>query len=431
MDILIKDTMIITMDEEKDVIDRGYVLIKDNYIKEVSYGEYYGEYAGQNENLEVINGKDYCVMPGLVNTHTHAAMTMLRGYGEGLPLMRWLKEKIWPMESKFTGKHIKLGTEIACLEMLSTGTTCFNNMYFYENEVMEVAKEFNMRAVLGIAIIGDSWEQQLKQGLELRKKIESCKETTVTSMLAPHSPYTVSKEVLKVIAEEGKKINSGIHIHIGETEDEVNILKEQYNSTACELLLESGVFENRVVGAHCVHLTDDDIKIIRDNKVNVAYNPQSNMKLASGVPRIVEMLDAGVNVCIGTDGTSSNNNLNMIEEMETGALLQKLWYKDATKLDSKEIIKMATLNGAKALGFSKLGKIKEGFLADLIMINLNKPNLVPNYNIYSNIAFSANGNEVEYVIVDGKIIMKKGEFLNIDKEKIIYEFKKLCKNLMQ
>lgn len=430
MDILIKDAMIITMDEDRNVIDRGYILIKDNLIKQVSYGEYIGENIGEYKNLEVINGKDYCVMPGLINAHTHAAMTMLRGYGEGLPLMRWLKEKIWPMESKFTAKHIKLGTELACLEMLSTGTTCFNDMYFYQEEVMEVAKKFNIRAVLGIPIIGEDWEHQLKEALELHKKTESCKNTLVSSMLAPHSPYTLSKEALKVIGEEGKKIDSGIHIHIAETEDEVNILKQQYNSTSCQVLLESGIFENRVVGAHCVHLTDEDIKIIKNNKVNVVYNPQSNMKLASGVPRIVEMLDEGINVCIGTDGASSNNNLNMMEEMETGALLQKLWCRDPTKLDGKEIIKMATLNGAKALGFDKLGKIKEGYLADLIMINLNKPNLVPNYNIYSNIAFSANGSEVEYVIVDGNIVMRKGEFLNIDKEKIIYDFKVLCKNLM-
>lgn len=431
MDILIKDAMIITMDEDRKVIDRGYILIRDKYIQEVSYGEYYGEYTEHYENLEVINGKDYCVMPGLINAHTHAAMTMLRGYGEGLPLMRWLKEKIWPMESKFTGKHIKLGTEIACLEMLSTGTTCFNDMYFYQEEVMEVAKRYNMRAVLGIPIIGDNWQDQLKDGLEFHKKVKNSKDSLITTMLAPHSPYTLSKEALKVIGEEGKKIGSGIHIHIGETEDEVNILKEQYNSTSCQVLLESDIFQNRVVGAHCVHLTDNDIKIIKDNKVNVVYNPQSNMKLASGVARIVDMLNEGINVCMGTDGTSSNNNLNMMEEMETGALLQKLWYNDPTKLDSKEIIKMATLNGAAALGLDKLGIIKEGFLADLIMINLNKPNLVPNYNIYSNIVFSANGNEVEYVIVNGNIVMKKGEFLNIDKEKVIYEFKNLCKNLIQ
>ncbi|KAJ53662.1 5-methylthioadenosine/S-adenosylhomocysteine deaminase [Clostridium tetanomorphum] len=431
MSILIKDTMIVTMDEDGKIIDRGYILIEDKIIKEISYGEYLGEFIEKYNDLEVIDGKGYCVMPGLINCHTHAAMTILRGYGEGLPLMRWLNERIWPMESKFKERHIKLGTEIACMEMIGTGTTCFNNMYFYEEEAIKVAEEFNIRAILGIPIIGDTWEETLKTALDFHKKVKRRNDNLIKTMLAPHSPYTLEKEALVCVGKEAKKIESGVHIHIGETEDEVNILKEKYNLTACELLLQSGIFKNKVVGAHCVHLTDEDIEILKENKASVVYNPQSNMKLASGVARIIHMLDKGINVCLGTDGTSSNNNLNMIEEMETGALLQKLWYKDATKLDGEEAVKMATINGAKALGINNLGIIKEGYLADLIMINLNKPNLIPNHNIHSNIVFSANGSEVEYVIINGKIIMRKAEFLNIDKERIMYEFKALCKEFKQ
>ncbi|MBV1819743.1 amidohydrolase [Coprococcus sp. MSK.21.13] len=426
MSILIENIMIVTMDQEQDVIEKGYILIKDNKIKEVNVGEY----LGKEENLYKIDGKDHCAMPGLVNAHTHAGMTIFRGYGEGLPLMRWLNEKIWPIESKLKNNHVKIATELAALEMLRSGTTCFNDMYFYEEEVIKVAKEFNIRGVIGVSIMGDNWEHQLKEAIDLDKKIKEDKSGLIDSMIAPHSPYTLSIDALKTIAKEAKLKNKNIHIHISETQDEVNIIKERYNKTSCELLQDIGIFNSKVAGAHCVYLTDNDMNILKENGASVIYNPQSNMKLASGIARIAEMNDIDINVCLGTDGTSSNNNLNMIEEMETGTILQKLYYKDATKLNAKQVLKMATYNGAMALmNDKKLGKIKEDYLADIVLLDLNKPNMIPINDIHSNIVFSANGSEVDYVIVNGNIVMEKGEFKHIDEEKVLHNFKEMCNDI--
>lgn len=431
MRTLIKNTLILSMDDSVGKIDNGYIYIEDDTIKEIGKGEYPEDV--KETDIKIIDGRGYLTMPGLINCHTHAAMTLLRGYGEGLPLMRWLNEKIWPMESKFNEKHIEVGTKLACIEMLRSGTTTFNDMYFCQDKVLEVAEEFNIRAVLGIPLLGEAWESQLKQAVDLMDKIEkesnNC--TTVKSMFAPHSAYTLSYDALVQIGKTAEQYNKDIHIHISETADETAMIKEKYNMTVCELLEKAGIFNRRVVGAHCVHLSDGDINIIKKYNVSPVYNSQSNMKLASGAARVVDMLSEGINVCIGTDGTSSNNNLNMFEEMETGAMLQKLWYNDTTKMDAGTMIKLATVNGAKALGWNNLGKLKEGYKADIIMLNLNKAHMHPMYDINSNIVFSANGSEVETILIDGKLIMYKGELLNIDEEKILYECDRLCNELIR
>jgi 5-methylthioadenosine/S-adenosylhomocysteine deaminase len=426
MKILIKNTMILTMDENESIINRGYVLINNNIIEQVSSGDFQGEIS----DFTIIDGKDYCVMPGLINCHTHAAMTLLRGYGEGLPLMRWLNEKIWPMEAKFKEEHIKLGTELAVIEMLRSGTTTFNDMYFSQNIVKEVVEESGIRAVLGIPLIGDKWEGQLKDACNLADTVINEKNDLIDTMFSPHSPYTLTEEALTEISSEAKRYNKGIHIHISETQDENNIISNKYNMTPCEFLEKCGVFQNKTVAAHCVHLNKNDLDILSNYKVSPVYNPQSNMKLASGVARAGEMIEMGINLCLGTDGTSSNNNLNMFEEMETGAMLQKLYYKDATKFSGKTMIKVSTINGARALNIKNLGSIKKGYKADMILINLNKPNMIPLYDIYSNVVFSANGSEVEYVIISGRIIMKKGNFVKIDEEKIKYDCNKLCSTII-
>lgn len=424
---LIKDTMILTMDEDKKIIQKGFILIEDNKIKEVGEGKYKGEI----NNIDIIDGKDSLAMPGLVNCHNHLAMTLLRGYGEGLPLMRWLNEKIWPMENKFKKEHIEIGTKVAFLEMLKTGTTCFNDMYFMQQEVYKVAKEFKIRGVLGLPIIGENWEEQLNSALQLYDILsrDMDNKKLIKTMIAPHSPYTLDLIALKEIAKTSIDNKIPIHTHIAETIEEMSIIKEKYKKTPCELLLECGIFNNKVVGAHCVHLTDEDIEILKENNVSTVYNPQSNMKLASGVSRVCDMLDKGINVCFGTDGASSNNNLNMFEEIETGALLQKLWYKDPTKLPGEVVLEMATVNGGRALGFSNLGRIKEGFLADIILIDINSINLLPIHHIYSNLVFSANGSEVETVIVNGEVVIKNKEFLFIDEERILYDLKKAVSSL--
>ncbi|AYF55102.1 amidohydrolase [Clostridium botulinum] len=426
MKTLIKNVCIVTMNDHEEVIENGYIIIDDNKIKKVCSGEFKGDI----KDTKVIDGKGYCAMPGLVNSHTHAAMTLLRGYGEGLPLMRWLNEKVWPMESTFKDEHREIGNKLAYIEMLRSGTTTFNDMYFKFDKMLDTIQSFNIRCVLGTSLLGDEWETQLKEAINLKELVEKYyKSSLIKTMIAPHSPYTLSREALVETAKISKEYNENIHIHVSETLDEINIIKEKYNMTPVEYMVDTGIFDSKVMAAHCVHLTDNDIEIIKSKNVSPIYNPQSNMKLASGVPRIIDMLDKKINVCMGTDGTCSNNNLNMLEEMETGALLQNLFYKDTTRLSAKTVLKMATVNGAKALGIENLGAIQEGNIADFIMLNMNKASMIPCHDIYSNIVFSASGSEVEYVIINGKIIMEKGELINIDEEKILYEGKKFCEKL--
>ena len=426
MKTLIKNVMILTMEAKDKIIKEGYIIIHDNKIEKVAEGSFNGDEKFNN----VIDGKDHCAMPGLINAHTHAAMTLLRGYGEGLPLMKWLQDKIWPMEAKFKKEHINIGTKLAIVEMLRTGTTTFNDMYFNEDEVFRVCEDNNMRAVLGIPLIGDAWESQLTEAMKLKDYIRENSKGLVTSAIAPHSPYTLSKEALKSAASCAYKNNMPVHIHIAETLDEVDIIKNKYNLTPCEFLESTGLFKNKVTAAHVVHLTGSDMEILKEYSVSAVYNPESNMKLASGISKVHKMNKLGINVALGTDGASSNNNLNMMEEMQSAALLQKLYENDPTVLDSYDVIKMATVSGAKALGFKNLGMISEGYLADIILLDLNKPSMVPLYDIYSNIVFSASGSEVDTVLVNGNILMEKGKFVSIDEERIISDCKKLCEKLV-
>ncbi|MBP1743656.1 MAG: trzA [Firmicutes bacterium] len=425
MDILIRDAMIVTLDPLNEVIERGYVLIKGDAISRVSAGAYDGCLDG----LRIIDGKDYCVMPGLVNCHTHMAMTLLRGYGEGLPLMRWLNEKVWPMEAKFRGEHIAAGSNLAMVEMLRSGTTTFSDMYFYQDEVKRCAEEYGMRAVLGYPIMGDAWESLLNSYLGSVEGINSEKSGMSRAMLAPHSPYTLSEDALKAIAAAAKDLGCGIHIHVSETEDEQRIVRSKYGKTPSELLLEAGIFDVKTMAAHCVYLTEGDMEIMKSRDVSPVHNPVSNMKLASGAARVEEMLDRGIRVCLGTDGASSNNCLNMFGEMKAGALLQKLTCRDTTVLSGRAMLEIAAANGAAALGFGNLGRIRQGHLADLIMVSMKKPSMVPVHDIHSNLVFSANGSEVEYVIINGKLIMEKGEFRSIDEERVIYEAARIAADL--
>ncbi len=425
MDILLRDVMIATLDTKNEVIESGYVLVKGETISQVSAGRY----EGSLEGIRVIDGKGYCVLPGMVNCHTHMAMTLLRGYGEGLPLMRWLNEKVWPMEAKFKEEHIVAGSKLAMVEMLRSGTTTFSDMYFYQDAVEGCAQEYGMRAVLGYPIMGEGWESLLNSYLGSVKRINSGASAMSRAMLAPHSPYTLTKDALKGIAAAAKELGCGIHIHVSETEDEQGIVKQNYGMTPTELLLEAGVFDVKTMAAHCVYLSDGDMEIMKRRNVSPVYNPVSNMKLASGAARVADMLGRGIGVCLGTDGASSNNCLNMFGEMKAGALLQKLTGRDTTALSGREMLEIAAPNGAAALGFENLGRIKPGYLADLIMVNLNKPTMVPVHDIHTNLVFSANGSEVEYVMINGRLVMDKGEFTEIDEERAVYEASKTAADL--
>ncbi|KUO52396.1 MAG: N-ethylammeline chlorohydrolase [Desulfitibacter sp. BRH_c19] len=431
--IVIKNGYILNMEKNiqdpGDICFQGDIIIAGEKIDSVKSG--YQEY--DSNDCTIIDATGMAVMPGLVNCHTHTAMTLLRGYADDLPLMEWLENRIWPLEAKLKPEYVYWGTKLAVLEMIKGGTTCFSDMYFMMEQVAEVVKETGIRASLSRGLISfNNGDKSLEEGINLVKSYHNSADKRITTMLGPHAPYTCSPEYLQEVSSEAKKLGVGIHIHIAETLSEINQIKEKYNKTPVEMVHQAGVFTaNPVLAAHCVHLTDNDLKILLQEKVSVAHNPESNMKLASGIAPITKMIEMGVNVGLGTDGAASNNNLDMFQEMRSASLLQKVHTYDPTVMSSYQALSMATSNGAKALGLGQeIGKIKPGMKADIILVDLSGPHLQPLHDINAHLVYSAGASDVDTVIVNGKVIMKSKEVSTIDEEKVIYEIKEIIKKLV-
>lgn len=419
--ILIKNTLLVPVDnsEGKEPWLKGDVVIEGNTIKDVGPG-----LAEKYSGCEVINGKGMLVMPGMVNCHTHAAMTMLRGYADDMPLMEWLSSKIWPREAHLNEEDIYWGTLLSVLEMIKSGTTSFADMYFYMDQVARAAEEAGIRAVLarGMVGVGDKAELAKKESESFVKEWQGRGEGRITCLLGPHAPYTCPPDYLKDVMALSDELGVGLHIHLAETATEVTDIQKQYGQRPVELMESLGLFTGRhVLAAHCVHLSEEEIAILVRRGVGVAHNPESNMKLASGVAPVPQLLAAGALVGLGTDGAASNNNLDLLEEMRTCALLHKVATLDSTVLPAYQVLDMATRQGAKVLGLEKLGSLQPGYRADLIMLNLNKPHLTPLHDPVANLVYAAQSSDVQTVIIDGKIIMKNRQVMTLDEEKIIYE----------
>ena len=393
----------------KNVILNGKrrdILIEGNKIEKI----------GKSLNLradEKIDGKEQkAVLPGLINCHGHSAMTLFRGYADDLPLKEWLEKKIWPLEAKLNREDVYWGTKLACLEMIKTGTTCFNDMYWSEEASVEAAEEMGIRAKIGLVVL-DFLPMGKRENIEKYWNIFKRKKfKTVTFSIAPHSIYTVSKESLVWAKNFAKKNNLLLHIHLSETEKEVKDCQKKYKLRPVEYLNKIGFLNQDCILAHSIWLSEKEIKILTQRRCNVVYNPCSNMKLASGIFPYKKIRKAGINICLGTDGPASNNNLDLFEEMKFGALLQKVKEKDPTVASASEIFEIATKNGAKALRINA-GEIRVGKLADLILIDLNQVCLIPGHNLISDIVYSCSGTCVSDVIVNGKVLMRdrkvKGE----------------------
>ena len=428
MSVIIENCSILKMTSEKEIIKNGYIKINNDKIEEI------GEGVPQIQNGdEVIDGRGTVAMPGFINTHTHSSMTLLRGYGEGLPLMRWLNEKVWPFEAKLTPDDIYVGAKLAALEMIKSGTTCFLDMYYFEDRICEAIGESGIRGVICTPVIGNDWEARMKRFSSLYSRYNNSFEGRIKTMLAPHAPYTCSKTALNESSKMALSLGCGIHIHIAETEDEINNIKNNYGCTPVQFVEDAGIFDcDGVVAAHCVHMNNDDMNILKKYNVSVAHCPQSNMKLASGISPIWDMINMGINVSLGTDSVSSNNNLDMIEEMQSASYLQKLSTKDATALPAYKCLEMATVSGAKALRMnSDIGTLTEGMKADIILIDIHKPSMVPLYDIYSNIVYSGSGRDVKTVIVNGRVLMKDYKVLVMDEESIMDDISKAVEDILK
>ena len=361
----------------------------------------------------IIDGDRAIALPGLVNTHTHAAMTLLRGYADDMFLQDWLSQKIWPLEAHLTGDDVYWGAKLACLEMIRTGTTAFNDMYFFMEDTARAVQEMGIRATLCYGFIDfgnpQKREAECRATERLVSHIRSLKNPRIRAAAGPHAPYTVSKEGLRWCAEFAQEQKIGIHIHVSETEKEVNDSVAQYGKRPVAVLDECGILTPRTVAAHCCWLDEAECSLFAQRGVHASHNPVSNMKLATHrampYPRLKA---AGANITLGTDGCSSNNNLDMFEEMKAAALLQKFFWNDPTLLPAPEALHMATGAGAKALGFGN-GTLAAGEPADLILVTASTACNVPMHHATSNLVYSCSGSAVETVLCNGRVLMLERE----------------------
>lgn len=424
--ILIR-AMVLPMTGPDVFYERGEIAIENDRI--ISVGPSGSVPAGfiPDRILELPND---LVMPGLINTHTHAAMTLLRSYADDLPLMPWLNEKVWPFEEKLTGEDIYWGTALALCEMIRSGTTTMLDMYMSMDQVAEAVLEAGTRAVLSRGLAGKSpnGNQALEENIELVRRYHGAGNGRVTVMFGPHAPYTCTANYLQKVKAEADRLGVGIHIHVAESKDEINTLKEQFGKTPVQWLDQLGFFGGHVVAAHCVHLTPEDMDILADRHVYVAHNAESNMKLNSGTAPIPELRAKGVVIGLGTDGAASNNNLDLFGEMRSAAFQQKLRV-DSTVMSAYEVLEMATLGGAQTLGFRDVGMLAPGYKADIITIDMDQPHFYPRFSIPAHLVYVAHAGDVRTVMVDGKLLMEERQLLTMDVVKVCKEVETRAKRI--
>jgi len=424
VDLLIKNATILPIVPRGLVIERGFIAVSDGRIDDLGPMEKMPSLAAR----EVLNGEGMCALPGLINTHTHAPMTLLRGVGDGLPLDKWLREAIWPIEAKLTEEDIYWGAMLACLEMIKSGTTCFVDMYLKEGAVARAVLDSGLRAFLSYGMIDigheEKREQELRISREFVKEWHGRGEGRIRCMVGPHAPYTCSKELLLASKDLADEMNLMLNIHLSETKEEVKKIRKITGMRPARYLDSLNFLGPNVIAAHCIWLSDEEINILAKRRVSVSHCPSSNAKLGSGIAPIRELFSRGVNVSIGTDGCASNDDLDMFEEMRLACFLQRVRLLDPTAIKAKDVIEMATINASRALKMEKeVGSIERGKKADIILVDLNVPRLTPLNDLIPNLVFSASASHVKCVIVDGRILMKEGIVLSIDEERVLKEAK--------
>lgn len=417
MGIVLKNILAVLPEGEKDVIRETDIYIEGSRIAAIGT-QPEGFFADK-----VIEGKDKLAIPGLVNCHTHSYMSFMRNVADDLSFMDWLFGTIDPIEQQMTDEDTYWGACLAIVEMMKSGTTCFNDMQMNIHQTTRAVKESGMRAVISRGLVGNGNDEagqlRLRQAYEERDAAKDC--DRLTFMLGPHAPYTCDDAYMRIVSEEAKKNHMGIHIHLSESESEIQQIKEKYGCSPIEMADKNGLFDVPAIAAHCVQITESDMEILKKKNVSVVTNPASNMKLGNGFAPVPEMLEKGINVCLGTDGAASNNSLNMFHELSLLTLIHKGVKKTPQCISAKDGFRIATINGAKALGLEKeIGSLEVGKKADIAILNLNTPSLTPRNNLLAGLSYSANGSEVETVLIDGKVTMENRKILTMD-EDIVYE----------
>lgn len=413
--ILLSPGVAVTCNDDFELIENAAIHIEDQRIT----------YIGKAEDAppfrpdETIGGPHLVAMPGLINTHTHAAMTLLRGYADDMALEPWLQTKIWPFEKNLTREDIYWATSLAIAEMVRGGTTTFADMYFFYEEGARAVTETGIRACPGGGLLGflPEAEQRLQNAIRFAREYSGAADGRITPFLAPHSLYTCNAQQWEKLVEAAREFDLPIHTHASETKREVAEVAQSWGATPIQTLDRIGALEGPLLAAHCVHVDETDLEIMARTDFRVSHNPTSNLKLASGFAPVPELLERGITTGLGTDGTASNNNLNMWEEMHLAALIHKATSGDPTAVSARQALLMATREGARCLGLEEeTGSIQAGKKADVILIDFDAPHLVPQHSVVSNLVYSAGAGDVHSVIVDGKVLLRDRAFSTIDFE---------------
>jgi 5-methylthioadenosine/S-adenosylhomocysteine deaminase len=431
-DLLIVGGTILTMEDGTEPIENGAVAVAEGRIAAVGLAEDLLEHAPTGE---VVNAAGCLVMPGLVNTHSHLAMTLLRGLADDLQLMEWLEKYIWPAEKDhMTREAVRLGTELAVGEQLLAGVTTTTDMYFFGNRVAAVLADAGMRGVIAESLIDFATPRCATPEEMMAKQRELAEEFAghplITPSIAAHAPYTVCAANLVKEAELAEELGVPMQIHLSETRWEVEKLLEEKGRTPVAYLADLGVLSDRTVAAHCVHVSEEDIELLAEFEVGVAHNPVSNLKLASGVSPVATMIDAGIKLGIGTDGAASNNTLDVLRDMQLAALLHKGVTGDPTVLPARTMVEMATIRGARVLGLdSQIGTLSEGKLADVVCMSVEGPHATPIFDPYSHLVFAARASDVRHVLIGGKLVVGNRSLNTLDQERIEAQAKEFAEQL--
>ncbi len=421
-DLLIHGAAILPFSKASQLTSRGWVSIKDGRLQKVAPGD-----PPSLSARTLIDGRGCLIMPGLVNSHIHAPMSLFRGLADDLPLKTWFEDHIFPAEAKWvTAEFVYRGAILACAEMIRSGTTAFADGYFFEEQVAKAARESGMRALLsqGTLDFPTPDSKSPEAGLRrIRTFIEAwAGSPTVRPGLFAHSLYTCSPELLIRCRDLAEELGAPWIIHLSETRDEVEVISRKYGRSPVDHMESLGLLSSNLIACHCVWLTEAEMDLLAERGVRVVHNPESNMKLASGVAPIPDLLKRGVPVGLGTDGCASNNNLDLFQEMDFAAKVHKVHRLDPTVMPAETVLEMATQGGARVLGMeAEIGSLEVGKKADVIVVDLNRPHLQPVYNVVSHLVYAATGADVRDVIIDGKIVMQNRRLLTLNEEEILAE----------
>lgn len=426
MTILIKNGLVITMDEKrKEKYEELDIIIKDDRIERITKN-YQGKYD------KIIDATNKIVMPGLINAHTHLGMSIFRATNDSLTLQDWLENKIWPIENKMTEEDIYYAALLSCIEMIKTGTTCSNDMYFGWKGTMKAIKETKMRTVMSRCLIGTTNEEGLSKFEDFKKLMETYKNDELTTFaVAPHSMYTCTKEYLEKCGKLAQETNLPIHIHFCENKEEVKNITNTYKKTPVEALEELGYLNSKLILAHGTFISKQEQEILKNKDVSIVTNPISNLNLGCGIADLTSYKNNRINICLGTDGQGSGNNLNLFKHMSLVADLQKALYQDPTIMNSYEVLKMATINGAKALNLEhKIGSLEEGKKADLIIIDLDKTATFPTPELITQIVHNIETENIITTIINGEIVMENKQLtININEQMLKERINKIYTRL--